>query len=271
MKLNKQNCKISFTRKNLSIPYVLFLLFFVLIPMFIIVYYAFTNKNGELSFDNVLNFFTERSKILTLLRSFLYAFINTAVCLIISYPLGYLLSNKKYNKHYIIVLMFLMPMWINFVLRIAAIRDLLIWIGIPGSQYKELASIIGLVYNYLPFMLLPLYSTMLKMDKSLIEASADLGATPYKTFYKTMIPMSMPGIISGCTMVFMPTMSSYVVVNIMSEYTESILGNLIDDSFNLSSWNSGSFVALIMLIIIGISTFLTRNSGDENAVRGSIW
>lgn len=260
-----------FSRKQLSIPYVLFLICFVLIPMFIILYYACTDAEGHFSFVNLVTFFQSKAKIVDLIRSFLLAFVNTALCLLIAYPLALILSNKKYNKSYIIVLMFLMPMWINFVLRTAATRDLLRWIGIDGGIYPYTASIIGLVYNYLPFMMLPLYSTMLKMDKNLIEASADLGAKPHQTFFKTIIPMTMPGIISGCTMVFMPTMSSYVIMNIMSENKIAILGNLIEDSFNLSSWNSGSFVALIMLLIIAITSFLTRNMEKDDSVRGGIW
>lgn len=262
---------IRFSRKYLSIPYIVFLVCFVLIPMFIIIYYAFTNASGQLSFNNVIDFFKEKTKMVVLLRSLLLALANTVICLLIAYPLALLLSNKKYNKNYLIVLMFLMPMWINFVLRTAATRDLLRWIGISGGTNPYTASIIGLVYNYLPFMMLPLYSTMLKMDKSLIEASADLGAKPHQTFYKTIIPMTMPGVISGCIMVFMPTMSSYVIVDIMSAYKISILGNLIENSFSHSLWNGGSFMALIMLIIIGITAILTRNMEKDDSIRGALW
>ena len=260
-----------FSRKYLSVPYILFLIFFVLIPTFIIAYYACTDSSGKFSFYNLITFFENKAKIVDLIRSFVLAFVNTILCLVISYPLAMILSNRKMNKSFIIVLMFLMPMWINFVLRTAATRDLLRWIGLDGGIYPYTASIIGLVYNYIPFMLMPLYSTMLKMDRSQIEASADLGAKPHQTFFKVMIPMTMPGIISGCTMVFMPTMSSYVVINIMSENKIAILGNLIEDSFNLSNWNGGSFVALIMLIIIGITQLLTRNMEKEENVRGALW
>ena len=262
---------IRFSRKQLSIPYVLFLICFVALPTLIIVYYACRDASGRISFNNFISFFQNKAKIVDLVRSFMLAFINTAICLLISYPLALILSNKKYNSKVIIVLMFLMPMWINFVLRTAATRELLRMIGLDGGLYPYTASVIGLVYNYIPFMLMPLYSTMLKMDKSLLEASADLGAKPYQTFFKTLVPMTMPGIVSGCTMVFMPTMSSYVIVDIMSEYKIAILGNLIEDSFNLSSWNGGSFVALIMLLIIALSQFLTRNVSKEENVRGALW
>lgn len=152
--------------------------------------------------------------------------LNTIICLLIGYPIAYLLANKKYNSNKVIVMLFIMPMWINFVLRTAATRDLLTAIGIKGGNMPYLAVMIGMVYNYLPFVILPLYSTMLKMDKSVIEASSDLGAKPYQTFIKTIIPMSMPGIISAATMVFMPTMSSFVISDILGERKIQLLGNL---------------------------------------------
>ena len=182
-----------------------------------------------------------------------------------------ILSNRKYNKSMVMVLLFVMPMWINFVLRTAATRDLLYWLGINGGENPYLATMIGMVYNYLPFTILPLYTTMLKMDKSLIEASYDLGAKPYQTFYKTIIPMTMPGIVSAATMVFMPTMSSFVISDIMGERKISLIGNAIQFNFDQSRWHDGSLIALIMLLIIGIITLLTKNIQKEENVRGGLW
>ena len=260
-----------FKRKYLSIPYLLFLILFVVVPILFIVYYAFTNKGGSFSFSNLTKFLSDSTNINVLLISFVYAILNTLICLIIGYPLAMILANKKYNKSTVLVMLFVMPMWINFIVRTSATRDVLNWIGISTGEYSNLTTMIGLVYNYLPFVVLPLHSTMLKMDKNQIEASMDLGANGFQTFFKVIIPMTMPGIISGCTMVFMPTMSSYVIMNIMSENKIAILGNLIEDSFNLSSWNSGSFVALIMLLIIAITSFLTRNMEKDDSVRGGLW
>jgi spermidine/putrescine transport system permease protein len=164
-----------------------------------------------------------------------------------------------------------MPMWINFVLRTAATRDLLYWLGINGGNYPYLATMIGMVYNYLPFTILPLYSQMLKMDKSLIEASYDLGANKVQTFFKTQIPLTMPGIISGAMMVFMPTMSSFVISDVMGERKIQLIGNTIQFNFDQMRWHEGSFIALVMLIIIGISMLLTRNVKTEPNARGGLW
>jgi len=180
-------------------------------PLLLIVYYAFTTPQGAFSFANFGKFFTDGTKINTLIISIVIGALNTLLCLLIGYPIAYILANKKYNSNKVIVMLFVMPMWINFVLRTAATRDLLSAIGIKGGNMPYVAVMIGMVYNYLPFVILPLYTTMLKMDKSVIEASSDLGAKPYQTFIKTIIPMSMPGIVSAATMVFMPTMSSFVI------------------------------------------------------------
>ena len=164
-----------------------------------------------------------------------------------------------------------MPMWINFVLRTAATRDLLYAIGIEGGNYPYAVTMIGMVYNYLPFAILPLYSTMLKMDKNLIEASYDLGANKRQTFVKTIIPMTMPGIISAAQMVFMPTMSSFVISDVMGERKIQLIGNSIQFNFDQMRWNEGSFIAFIMLAIIAIIMFLTRNSAKEENTRGGLW
>ena len=146
------------------------------------------------------------------------------------------------------------------------------WIGLSTGANSGITTMIGLVYNYLPFVILPLYSTMLKMDKSQIEASHDLGANSFQTFFKVIIPMTMPGIVSAATMVFMPTLSSYVISDILSEYNVVLFGSYIDLYFNQSDWNFGSFMALIMLMLIGISVFLTRKfSKDETGGRTSLW
>lgn len=265
--------KFRFQRKYLSIPYILFFLLFVIAPILLIVFYAFTNKTtGSFSFDNVVKFFSDSTNVNVLIISLCYGIINTFLCLLIGYPIAYFLADKKINKSAVLVTLFIMPMWINFVIRSGATRDLLFWLGISGGTYPELATIIGLVYNYLPFTILPLYSTMLKMDRSQIEAGMDLGANPFKNFFKVIIPMTMPGIVSGATMVFMPTISSYVISDILSEYNVVLFGSYIDLYFNQSDWNFGSFMALIMLILILISVFITRKfSDDENEGRNSIW
>ena len=268
----ERNKKFRFKRSQLSIPYAIFLILFVLLPLILIIYYAFTDANGQFCyFDNFVNFFADNSKLSTLIISIVIGAINTIICLLIGYPIAYLLANKKYNKSKIMILLFIMPMWINFVLRTAATRDLLGALGITGGNMPYLAVMIGMVYNYLPFTILPLYTTMLKMDKSVIEASSDLGARPFKQFTKAIIPMSMPGIVSAATMVFMPTMSSYVIADVLGERKIQLLGNLIDLSFNHSMWNNGSTISVIMLVILGISILCTKNVKSEDNTRGGIW
>ena len=267
--------KFKFQRKYLSIPYVLFLLLFVVVPVLIIIFYAFTNKldgnTVEFSFKNLQNFFSDKTNVDVLIISLVFALANTIICLLIGYPIAYILANKKINKNKVLIFLFIMPMWINFVVRTAATRELLTWIGLGGGRYPEFATLVGLVYNYLPFVILPLHSTMLKMDKSQIEASADLGANEFQTFTKVIIPMTMPGIVSACTMVFMPTISSYVISDLLSEYNIVLFGSYIDLYFNQANWHFGSFMALIMLILIGISVLITRKFSKEDSARSSLW
>ena len=168
-------------------------------------------------------------------------------------------------------MLFIMPMWINFVLRTTATRDILFAIGINGGNYPYLATLIGMVYNYLPFVILPLYTTMLKLDKSQIEASADLGANPTQVFFKSIIPQTIPGIISAVTMTFVPVMSSYVISDALSEGNIALVGNFIYLNFANNQWNNGSFMAFILLILVAISMFSTKGQDKEATNRGGLW
>jgi len=255
---------IFFQRKMLSIPYVLFLILFIIVPILIIVLYAFTDENMNLSFDALVSFFTTPSKLNVLWVSLFVALQTTLVCLLIGYPLAYFLADKQINKNAVLITLFIAPMWINFVLRTWATRDLLSWMGINGGNYPYLATLIGMVQNYLPFVILPLYTTFLKLDKSQIEAAADLGANRQQVFVKSILPQSVPGIVSACLMTFMPTMSSYVISDVFSEGKITLFGNFINLEFNNKLWNDGSFMALIMLVIIGISMILTRQNAKDD-------
>lgn len=267
---------VSFKRKHLSIPYFIFLILFVLIPILIILVYAFTRTTDagtlEFSFDALVEFFSSPTKLNVLVVSLFIGIINTMLCLVIGYPIAYLLADKKVNKNYVMVMLFVMPMWINFVLRTGATRDVLYAIGIKGGEQPYLATLIGLVYNYLPFTILPLYTTMIKLDKSQIEAARDLGCNPFQTFTKSILPQSIPGIVSAAEMVFMPTMSSYVISDTLSEGKLTLFGNSIANSFNNSLWNDGSFMAFIMLALIFITMFVTnRFHKEEEQQRGRLW
>ena len=267
----------SFKRKYLCIPYSVFLILFVIIPIFIILVYAFTGstEDGTLyfSFDAFTSFFTSPTKINILVVSLFVGMLNTIICLLIGYPVAYLLANSKVNKNKILVLLFIMPMWINFVLRTGATRDVLSWMGINGGNHPYLATMIGMVYNYLPFTILPLYTTMIKLDKSQLEAASDLGANPFNVFLHNTLPQSLPGIVSASEMVFMPTLSSYVISDTLSEGKITLFGNIIYLNFSQSQWNEGSFMAFVMLILVGISMLVSRHfdRGEQSERRGTLW
>lgn len=263
--------KLRFSRKQLAIPYAIFMLLFVVLPLLLIVYYSFTDASGRFTFDNFTKIFTQESNFVVIGRSILVGFLNTLGCILIAYPIAYILSNKKYNKNKVLVYLFIMPMWINFVIRTIATKELLYWMGISSANFPLLSTMIGMIYNYLPFAILPLYTTMLKLDKSQIEASADLGANPVVVFFKTILPMSMPGIISAATMTFMPTMSSYVIADKLGGGKTTLIGNLISFQFNQANYNLGSVLSLIMLVMIAISLIVTKNTKKEENVRGNLW
>lgn len=258
--------------KSLSLPFALFLALFVIIPILFIIFYAFTDSDGHFTFNAFTSFFTNTVKLNVLLISLLIGFLNTFLCLLISFPLSYLLANPKINKNYVLVMLFVMPMWINFVLRTGALRDLLTiilgWFGSTTGEHPLFCTMIGMVTNYIPFTILPLYSTMLKLDKSQIEAASDLGCHPIQVFTRNIIPQAMPGIVSAGMMVFMPTISSYVISDTLSEGKIMLFGNSIYLSFSYSDWNGGSFMSLIMLIIIFIVMFATRKF-DRSEQKGA--
>ncbi len=264
---------LKFKRSQLCIPYGLFLSFFVIFPLFLIIYYAFTSKTGEFSFNNFTAFFVETTNISTLIISIFVSFIVTLICLLISYPVAYILSRlKNSNLAFVLLLLFILPTWLNFVLRAMAMKELLSFIGVPlGSG----ASIIGLVYDFMPFMIMPLYSTLIKMDKSFEEAAADLGASKVKVFSSVTLPLSMPGIISGVTMVFLPVMSCYVITDTFSGSTGfSLIGKLIAKCFLGENGapiqiNEGAAISLIMLVIMVVTMLLTGGFKNSENARGT--
>mgnify|MGYP003309302208 CR=1 FL=1 len=280
MSKNKEHKRHLWTLKkgDLCIPYVLFFILFIIIPIFIIIFYAFTYTFQDpttgreyltFSFQSFVNFFTSWSKLNVLVVSLFVALVTTIVCLIIGYPLAYFLADRKVNKNVVLITLFVAPMWINFVLRTGATRDLLTWMGINGGNAPYFATFVGMVQNYLPFVILPLYTTMLKLDNTQVEAARDLGANSAQVFVKNIIPQSMPGIISACTMTFMPTMSSYVISDVLSEGKIVLFGNYIELEFSNNAWHDGSFMSLIMLVIIAITMIFTRNKKKE-PVRGGL-
>ena len=259
--------KLRFSRKTLCIPYAVFLLFFVIAPMLVIVFYAFTDKNNHVSFTNFLQFFSDPTKLSTIAYSVVIALITTVICLLIAYPVACILARSKMKRKHIILLLFVTPMWINFVLRVNAIRELINWIGLLGeTNYAN--TVFGMVYDFLPFMILPLYTTISKIDNSLYEASADLGANAATTFFRVTLPLSFSGIISGITMVFLPSMTNYVVSDMLGNSKITIIGKFIETYFG-TDWHMGSMIALILLLVVLVTSVLTGGFKSEESVRGA--
>ena len=255
-----------FSQRRLGIFYGLFLLVFVAAPLLVLFYYAFTDGTGKFSTGNLTHFFTDPNTLGTLCYSFVLALVVTAVCLVIAYPVAYILAQSNIKKKSVILLLFIMPMWINFTLRITALKEVLSLIEGNLAFYPFLNSVIGMTYDFLPFMILPLYTTLSKLDKNLIEAASDLGANNMQTFTRIIFPLSVPGIVSGVSMVFLPAMTNYVVLDMLYNSTY-IMGSLIGSYFSAYDWNNGSMIALILLFIIGVVAVLTWDREQDGSGR----
>ena len=259
--------KLRFNRKQLCIPYAAFLILFVICPLLVVIYYAFTDGTGQFTFDNLVNFFANSNTLGTLLNSIAIAAVTTVVCLVIAYPVAYILARSKFRKKYVLLMLFVLPMWINFTLRITALKEILTAIETNIAMYPFLNTVIGMTYDFLPFMILPLYTSLSKLDKSLTEAAEDLGANGFTVFMRVILPLSVPGIISGVTMVLLPSMTNYVVLDMLYNSTY-IMGSLIGSYFASYYWNNGSMISLILLIIIFIITLATNRFNDNGESSG---
>lgn len=258
--------RFSFSRKSLGIPYMLYLILFVILPLVVLVYYAFTDKNGKLSIDNFVQFFTNPNTLGTLCYSLAIALVTTVVCLLLAYPVAYILAVSRLKTKSIMVMVFVMPMWINFSLRITALKEILTILEGNLAYHPFFNSVIGMTYDFLPFMILPIYNTIEKLDRSLVEAARDLGAGDIATFLKITLPLSVPGIVSGVAMVFLPAMTNYVVLDMLYNSTY-IMGSLIGSYFSAYNWHGGSMIALVLLVMICIFT-LSTSSTEEDDSRG---
>ncbi|MBR6897229.1 MAG: ABC transporter permease [Lachnospiraceae bacterium] len=245
-----------FDRKMLALPYALFMVLFVVFPLLVILYYGFTDGSGHVSFDNLVNFFQSSKTVGTLLYSLFIAVIVTAVCLLIAYPVAYILAKGEYARKHAFLLVFVLPMWINFTLRITAMKEILNVLEGNLAYYPFFNTILCMVYDFLPFMIMPLFNSLTKLDNSLMEAGADLGANKWQTVFKVVIPLTIPGIVSGITMVFLPAMTNYVVLDMVYNSTY-IMGSLIGSYFSSYDWNNGSLISAILLMFIGLFTIIT--------------
>lgn len=253
-------------RSSWSVPYFIFLLIFIVLPLFLILVYAFKNQEGQFSLENVQTFIGEKETINTLLYSIGIALINTLICIILGYPTAYILSNSKLNQSKVMVALFLMPMLINVLMRTLATVALFGFLNIPLGQTTL---IFGMVYNYLPFMILPIYVVLNKLDKSYIEAAQDLGANPFTVFVKVTMPLSMPGVVSGIMMVFMPTISTFAIAELLTMNNIKLFGTIIQENINNGMWNYGALLSLIMLILIFV-TNIFNDDKETSSVGGLI-
>jgi spermidine/putrescine transport system permease protein len=251
-------------RRNWTIPYVLFLAFFVLIPMTLIVYYAFTNAEGSFTFANIQKFWIHPEAMHTFLYSVVVALITTFLCIILGYPAAYILSKLDAGKARLLVILFILPMWINFLIRTLATVALFDFFRIPLG---EGALLFGMVYNFLPFMIYPIYNTLQKTDQSLIEAAQDLGANPRQVFLKTVFPLSVPGITSGIIMVFMPVISTFAIAELLTINNIKLFGTTLQENIYNGTWNYGAALSLVMLVFIGI-TVVFNGEGNTKAAEG---
>ena len=249
-------------KKLLGTPYFLWSLIFILIPLGMVFYYGLTDRSGAFTLNNIISITTaEHAKALWL--ALLLSLIATVLCLLLAYPLAMILCNMGVNQHSFIVLIFILPMWMNFLLRTMAWQTLLEKTGVINSILNFLhlpalriintpyAIVLGMVYNFLPFMVLPIYNVLVKIDKDVISAARDLGAGNIQTFTKIILPLSVPGIISGITMVFVPALTTFVISNLLGGSKILLIGNVIEQEFQQgSNWHVGSGLSLVLMIFI---------------------
>lgn len=265
----------------LSTPFCMWILAFILIPLGMVFYYGLTDKNGAFTLANVTAM-AGPEHIKALWVSLLLSVISTVICFILAYPLAYILSQMKINSSKYIVFIFILPMWMNFLLRTLAWQTLIEKTGVINGFLSALnlptmriintnyAIVLGMVYNFLPFMILPLYNTLAKIDPSVINAARDLGANSFITFKRIIFPLSMPGIISGITMVFVPSLTTFVISNILGGSKILLIGNVIEQEFTVAcNWHLGSGLSIVLMIFIIINMVLSMifdKDGEANAL-----
>ncbi len=256
-----------------SIPYIIWMVVFTMIPIIMIGFTAFTDKQGNFS----LNAFTKAFFYTNVfVKSLWIALISTAICLLLAYPLAFLITRMKHSSQNTVIMLLMIPMWMNFLLRIYAwvtllqkngpIDMALSMLGIHGSYIGNSAAVVlGMVYEYLPFMVLPIYTVMSKIDNGLIEAAQDLGSNNFAVFKKVIAPLSLPGIISGITMVFVPSASTFLVAQYLGGTDDIMIGDVIDKIF-WTDQNTGAAISLILMVLIFVFLVIMYLFGDEEAI-----
>ncbi len=254
-------------RSSWALPYFIFMVLFVVLPLLMVVIYSFQDSAGNFSMANFSKFITDKDSLSTFALSIEVAIENTLLCVIIGYPVAYILADKKLNKSAVTVVLFILPMWVNALMRTLATAELFNMAGITLGKGTLL---FGMCYDYLPFMIYPIYNVLNKMDKSYAEAAEDLGAKPKEVFMKITLPLSMPGVLSGVMMVFMPTVSTFAISEFLTNNKIKLFGTIIQENINNSMWNYGAALSLLMLAIIALTTFLQGRSSEDTVDGGAI-
>ncbi len=269
-------------RQLLAGPYLVWIIGFILLPVFMILYYALTNSAGDFTLANVLAI-AEPIHRKALLLSLHLAFLCTLVCLVLSYPLAMILSTLRKNHQNLIVFIFILPMWMNFMLRILAwklllsnngvINTLLGVFGLPSLDILNTptAVVFCMVYDFLPFMILPIYNAMARIGQDVIEAARDLGAGSVTVFFKIILPLSLSGVISGIIMVFVPALTSFAISDLLGGGKVLLIGNVIEQSFMQEyNWNLGSGLSLVLMVFVLVSMALMGSHDPEGGGAG-VW
>lgn len=268
---------------QLAIPYIVWAVLMLVLPMALIFLYSITEPgNSIISFsitlDQYIKFFTDKDFLLILWRSLVIAVKTTIICLLLGYPIAYYIARTKEKTQNLLILCITIPMWINMLVRTYAwigllsdgglIQKILSLVGLGHIKllYTEGAVLLGMVYNFLPFMILQIQTSLCKMDTSLLEASADLGASPVQTFRRITLPLSLPGVINGITLVFLPAVSSFFIPKLLGGGQYFLIGNMIENQFiTVGEWNFGSAISMIMAVIMMLLMMAVRKTEKRNA------
>lgn len=267
--------------KWLSFPYILWMIGFILIPLIMILYYGLTKEEGGITLGNITEI-TDSVNLMALRLALELSIVSTVICLLLAYPLALILNKIKMKSNSFIVLIIVLPMWMNFLLRTIAWQNILERTGVINNILNFLhlptlniintpsAIILGMVYNFLPFMVLPIYNVLIKIDKDTINAARDLGANGLQTFLKIIFPLSLPGVISGITMVFVPSLTTFVISTILGGSKIVLIGNIIEQQFRLGNWHTGSGLSLVLMIFILLSMAILSKY-DKESEGSSLW
>jgi spermidine/putrescine transport system permease protein len=269
-------------------PYIIWSGVFIVLPLLLVLYYSTVKtslETGQVLFSlEGYKTFMQPIYLKVFAKSIKLALEATLLCLIIGYPIAYIIANSKPSTQGMLALLLILPMWMNFLLRTYAlmfilskngpINDLLELLGFErmGLLFNDAAVLFGMVYNFLPFMVLPIYTVLSKIDKSVVEAAKDLGADGKVVFRKIIIPLSLPGVMSGITMVFMPAVSTFVVPALLGGGRSMLIGNIIEEQFRVvNNWNFGSAMSVVLMIFILISMGVMRRYGDDEEGEMNLW